>query len=79
MKPAATYAAIANLDAQQGSTGAERIESLVEAGDALCAALQTLRNKPIPDGAERIATQLYGMHREAVLIVEKLAREQGHG
>jgi hypothetical protein len=77
MKPADTYAAMAHLDARNGPTADERIAQLVEATDALAAALQTLRTNPTRDGAESIATQIYGMHRQAVMTVEALAREQG--
>lgn len=66
---------IAALRAVYGRTSAERIAELIEATDALAAAVQTLRTSPTPDGAERIANQLHGMHRSAGQLVAALARE----
>lgn len=66
---------IAALRGLYARSSAESIAELVEAADALGAALQTLRTHPTPDGAERIASQLHGMTRSAGQLVAALARE----
>ena len=75
MTAAETYAAIAGQAALYGRSAADRIAELIEAADALAAALQTLSRNPTPDGMERIASQLHGMHRSAGRTVIVLARE----
>ena len=71
---AKTVSHLANL---YGRSGADRIAELIEAADALVAALQTLRTCPTPDGAERIAIQLGGMYANANQTVTALVREGG--
>lgn len=66
---------IAALRAVYGRTGSERIAELIDATNALAAALQSLRTNPTADGAERIANQLYGMHRSAGHLATCLVRE----
>lgn len=68
-----TRAALGHLQALHGPSPAERLAWLVEATDALTATLQTLSAQPTPDGAERVATQLDGMHRQAVALIPLLA------
>lgn len=70
-----TRAALSHLYGLYGRSGDERIAELIEAADALVAALQTLRTHPTPDRAERIAAQLLGMHRAACLTITVLSRE----
>jgi hypothetical protein len=65
----------AGLRAIYGRPSADRIAELIEAADALAAALQTLRTNPTRDGADRIANQLHGMHRSAGQLVAVLAQE----
>lgn len=70
-----TSAALALHATLYGRSGGELIAELIDAADALAAALQTLRTNPTPGGAERIANQLHGMHRSACQAVTALARE----
>lgn len=70
--PSAILAAQAAL---YGPTGADRIAELIEAADTLNGALQSLRTHPTPEGADRIASQLHGMHRSACQTVITLSRE----
>lgn len=72
---AVASAVLAAQTALYGPTGADRIAELIAAGDALGAALQSLRTHPTPDAADRIANQLHGMHRSACHTVTTLARE----
>lgn len=75
MTAAETHAALTLRAALYGRTGGECIGELIEAADALCGALQTLRTHPTAGGAERIANQLLGMQRAACQTFTVLARE----
>ena len=72
---AQTRACVASMVGLDGPPAADRIAELIDAADALTAALQGLRTHPTPERAERITYQLYGMQRWACQTVTTLARE----
>lgn len=72
-----TAKTVSHLVNLYGRSSADRIAELIEAADALVAALQTLRTCPTPDGAERVATHLGGMYANANQAVTALVREAG--
>lgn len=76
MNASDTYNALTRLDALHSLSSDTRIAQLIEATDALAASLQTLRTHPTPEGAERMATQLCGMYRQAVSTINSLIRER---